>query len=695
MTSSSDGKAQFVNQLTGTEVHRSHAGTSQQRSFWLWVMCLLGVDYFSTLGYQPSLTYELAGPLGPLATLAVVLMTLLIILPLYMYMARNSPHGLGSIGMLERLVNGWRGKSLILIVLGFTATDFVMLRSISLSDAAEHFRYNNYISAGRPFYHLATMLQSFCTKHLGAWTHNYVREQVLVSVLLGAVSFFFWYWLRRGFGRRVVRLAVLLVTPYLVVNGIVIGWGLWYLRQHPDLVARWWELAQQQVQSSSEHSWLGGSWLAMVLLSVALVPQLALGFSGFELSMILMPQIRGRVDDEEQQPQGRIRRTWLMLALAALVMSLYLLGSVTVVTILVPGGQFKPPGEAGHRALAYLAHGGLLANGQYGHAVNPLFGPVFGTLYDLSSILILCFAGSSVMTALGMLLPRILLKFGMEFEWSHRWRVLFTMFALVNMCVTVFFRADVDDQRGAYATGVLALLLTTSMVALRNWNKRRTGAAWWRPTAWHFGAASMLFAVLWVMVVLLTPSGLWISCCFIGVILCTSIVSRAMRTGENRTTGFDFVDEHSRFLWESLRSADFPILVPHRPGLFSRSERGQKIRDDHRLDPGTEIVFLEVEVDDPSNFYQRLLIEVVPEETNFVIRVSRCVSIPHAIAAIALEMSRYSRPPGLHFGWSDLGLLASSWSYLAFGEGNVPWKVRELINHEEPDPSKRPRVVVG
>jgi hypothetical protein len=658
-------------------------------------MCLLGVDYFSTLGYQPSLTYELAGPFGPLATLAVVLMTLLIILPLYMYMAGKSPHGLGSIALLERLVNGWRGKSLILIVLGFTATDFVMLRSISLSDAAEHVRYNNYISAGRPFYHLAEMLQSYCTAHFGAWTRNYVHEQVLLSVLLGAISFFFWYWLRRGFGRRVVKLAVLLVMPYLAVNGIVIGWGLWYLHRHPDLVARWWELVQLQVRSSTEHSWLGNSSLAMVLLSVALVPQLALGFSGFELSMILMPQIRGRVDDEEQQPRGRIGRTWLMLALAALIMSLYLLGSVAVVTMLVPGGQFKAPGEAGHRALAYLAHGGLLADGQYAHSASPLFGPVFGTVYDLSSVLILCFAGSSVMTALGMLLPRILLRFGMEFEWSHRWGVLFSMFALVNMCVTVFFRADVDDQRGAYATGVLALLLTTSLVALRNWSKRQTGMAWWRPAAWHFGAASVLFAVLWVMVVLLTPSGLWISCCFIGVILCTSIVSRAVRTGENRTIGFDFVDEHSRFLWESLRSADFPVLVPHRPGLFSRSDREEKIRKDHHLDPGTEIVFLEVEVDDPSNFYQRLLIEVVPEETNFVIKVTRCVSVPHAIAAIALEMSRYSRPPGLHFGWSDLGLLASSWSYLAFGEGNVPWKVRELINHGEPDPAKRPRVVVG
>ena len=108
-----------------------------------------------------------------------------------------------------------------------------------------------------------------------------------------------------------------------------------------------------------------------------------------------------------------------------------------------------------------------------------------------------------------------------------------------------------------------------------------------------------------------------------------------------------------------------------------------------------DIVFLEVEVDDPSNFYQRLLVEVIREETRFVINVTRCVSVAHAIAAVALMMSRFSKPPGVHFGWSEMDLLAASWSYLAFGEGNVPWKVRELILDAETDPARRPRVIIG
>src|SRR5438105_3879975 len=111
---------------------------------WPWVLCLLGVDYFSTLAYQPSMTYQLAGRLGPLATLVVILVTLGGALPVYWYVAGKSPRGEGSIAMLERLVRGWRGKSLVLLLLGFAATDFVMVKTISVADAAVHVIGNQY-----------------------------------------------------------------------------------------------------------------------------------------------------------------------------------------------------------------------------------------------------------------------------------------------------------------------------------------------------------------------------------------------------------------------------------------------------------------------------------------------------------------------------------------------------------------------
>ncbi len=659
------------------------------QSWWLWVMCLIGVDYFSSLAYQPSITYEVAGPLGPIATVGIVLITLLGLLPIYSYVAGRSPHGSGAIALLERHLRGWRGKTVVLVLLGFAATDFVMTKTLSLADAAEHTIYNNSPQWQETLGSLSRSAHEMIDGLLGPAAAGYFNKQMIVTILLGVVGFVFWWVIRRGFNRRVVGLAVVIVGVYLFLTAVVIGSGLAYLAGHPDLVQKWyWDIGPRGTRPVGATDW----W-SIVGLCVLAFPHLALGLSGFEMSMVVMPQVRGKPGENPSHPAGRVRDTRKLLATAALIMSVYLLGAVFVTTVLIPPEGFQVAGVPTHRALAYLAHGGKLVGGA-GTVVNPLFGTVFGTVYDVSTVLILSLAGTSVITSLQTLIPQFLLRFGMEQRWSKAWGVLFGFFALINLVVTVWFKASVSEQRGAYATGVLVSIAAAGVLTVIDIRSRRRGP-WYRRVPWGYGAITAIFLVTTAIVILLNPVGLRISLWFVLAIFLWSLFSRAVRSSELRTIGFEFVNDESRFLWQSMKDADLPALVPHRPGQRERDRKEASIRREHQLAPDMDIVFIEVEKGDPSEFYQNLLLEIFREDRRFVIRVTRCVSVSHAIAAVALELSRVGRPPTLHFGWSEISLLEASWSFFAFGEGNVPWKVRELIAHEEPDPERRPRVVIG
>jgi hypothetical protein len=668
----------------------------QPEYFWFWVMCLLGVDYFSTLAYQPSITFGVAGRLGPLATVVVVIVTLFGALPVYFYAAGKSAEGQGSIALLERLVHGWVGKTLVLLLLGFAATDFVMIKTLSLADAAEHVTHNNYIEESRTLKHVADEFKGVGNEVVGETITAFFNEQLVVTIVLGVLGFLFWWVLRRGFNQNVLYWAVPVVLTYLALNAVIVGSGLVYFQEHPERLERWWQQVESGDWAMEAPFWAGPNWVSIALLCLLLLPQLSLGLSGFEMSLILMPQVRGKPGDEGSRPRGRVRNTRKALVVAALLMSVYLLGSVLVTSVLIPEKAYGPQGHATNRALAYLAHGGAVAPGPDGtsEALGPWFGIVFGSIYDVVTILLLTLAGTSVMTALSVLLPQFLLRFGMEMKWTQQWGVMLMLFGLVNLAVTLYFRADVEDQRGAYATGVLVLITSASIAAAasRQHDREKRGK---RGRAWYFTLVAGGFALITFVVIGQAPTGLLIAFGFILALLAMSVFIRAVRSDELRTVGYDFVSDESKALWDTLRVLDFPVLVPHRPGLRERQDKEICIRRDHNLDRNVEIVFLEVEVDDPSNFYQRLLIEVLQERQCYVIRVHRCVSVAHAIAAIALEMSKESTPPALHFGWSELDLLAASWSYFAFGEGNIPSKVRELIHAAEKDPERRPRVIVG
>jgi hypothetical protein len=634
------------------------------QAFWLWVMCLTGVDYFSTLGYQPSIAFEATGLLAPIATVILIAVTLFCALPVYSHVAGESFTGQGSISMLEKLLRGWSGKILVLVLLGFAATDFVITKTLSAADAAEHLVHN-------PLWH-----------DLPAIAQSQLLLTMFLLVLLGGVFM-------RGF-KEAIGIAVGLVSVYLLLNIIVIGSSVGYVVMHPSLAADWFRMVQNGEWHMAESSpFTGLSWFSILATCFIFFPKLALGLSGFETGVAVMPLVRGSADDDPDRPRGRIQNTRKLLTTAAIIMSIALFGSAVATATLIRPDQLKEGGRAVDRALAYIAHG------ESGHPINPLFGDVFGTIYDLSTVSILWFAGASAMSGLLNLVPRYLPRFGMAPEWVGTARPLVVLFTVVNLIVTWFFNADVSAQGGAYATGVMVLISSACVaVVIDKWNKQEAGS-WIVRMPWRYVLITAVFFYTTIAIVIEKPEGLAIASIFVVTVVLLSLLSRTMRATELRFIRFNFIDDHTKFLWDTLKHLEFPVLVPHRAGRRTILEKEEEIRAIHRLGPEIPIVYVEATLGDASEFYHSPLMEIVEEEGRFIIRVSNCASIAHVVATIALELSKSGRPPEIHFGWSEESPFSANLRFILFGEGNIPWLVRELIRLAEPEPAKRPRVVVG
>jgi hypothetical protein len=618
--------------------HANPGGLHKRHSWWQ-VMCLTGVDYFSTLGYQPGIAALAAGLLSPVATVVLVALTLFGALPVYRRVARESPRGEGSIAMLERLLPFWKGKIFVLVLLGFAATDFLITMTLSAADATAHLVQNPHVPVALHGQQMAITL--------------------VLLALLGAVFL-------KGF-TEAIGIAVGLVAVYLALNVVVVVVGLAKVATTSGLVTDWGHAL------TAQH----GSPVMMVAIALLVFPRLALGLSGFETGVAVMPHVEGDPGDTEEQPTGRIRGARRLLTTAALIMSVFLIATSFITTLLIPAKAFRPGGPANGRALAYLAH-------QY-------LGGGFGTLYDAATIAILWFAGASAMAGMLNLIPRYLPRYGMAPDWAGAVRPLVLVLTGIGFLVTWLFDADVDAQGGAYATGVLVLITSAAVavtLAARSAGQRLLTVA--------FGLIAAVFLYTTGANVVERPDGVKIAACFIAAILVVSLLSRLRRSLELRVTEVRLDRMAELFIRDGARRRI--RLVANEPDSRDPAEYREKlwqIRADHDL-PDEDVVFVEVTVSDPSDFESALDVHGEVVHDRYRVLTMRSATVANALAALLLHVrDETGCVPHMYFEWTEGNPLANLLRFLVTGSGEIAPVTREVLREAEPDRHRRPRVHVG
>ncbi len=606
--------------LRGGEDLDAHSHIKHRQHPWYLVIWLTGVDYFSTLGYQPGIALLAAGALSPLATAILVAVTLGCALPIYMQVAGRSYVGQGSIAMLENLLPSWAGKILVLVLLGFAGTDFVITMTLSAADAATHATKNPYL---HPF------------------LHDHQMTITLILLLLLALVFL------KGF-TEAIELATLVCVPYLLMNIAVLVRALAAVAGHPTLLGDWKSSLFRQ------HN----DWTGLAIASLIVFPKLALGLSGFETGVSVMPLIQGdagEVENSTARPLGRIRNTRKLLASAALIMSVLLIVSSFVTALLIPEHAYREGGPASGRAIAYLAHLYL--------------GNTFGTVYDISTILVLWFAGASAMAGLLHLIPRYMPRVGMAPSWVANARPLVLLLFGINVLITLIFRANVEKQGGAYATGVLVLMSSAAVAAaLALWKEKR------RQLSLYCWMVTVVFAYTTIANIFERPDGIAVASAFIAFILIVSGTSRYLRSTELRVAGIMFADPESEKLWKAI-IREKVNLVPIR-SLAKRAcnARIEKITANYKLDG--PLAFLHVsQLDNRSEFLSPLEIQVTMDGDAFLVEASQAVAIANAVA----YLSETLHPRSIFLGLSRQNLMRQSFKYFLLGEGEIGLMVYAIL----------------
>jgi hypothetical protein len=294
------------------------------------------------------------------------------------------------------------------------------------------------------------------------------------------------------------------------------------------------------------------------------------------------------------------------------------------------------------------------------------------------------------MAGLLNLVPRYLPRYGMAPDWAKSRRPLVLVIAATTVAVTLIFRASVDAQAGAYATGVL-VLMTSAAVAVTI-AARRTGRGWRL-----YMLITLAFVYTTVDNVIERPEGIKIASVFIAGIVFTSLLSRTLRATELRVHGVEFDPEAERMLREAASTGTIRIIA-NRPDTGQKAEYDAKLREaaeSHNLGPHDSVLFLEIEPGDASEFRETLTVHGVRVDGHRILR-AKSAAIPNAIAALLLEIrDRTGLVPHAYFGWTEGNPILYVLKYLALGEGDTAPVTREVLRQAEPEPLRRPRIHLG
>jgi len=352
---------------------------------------------------------------------------------------------------------------------------------------------------------------------------------------------------------------------------------------------------------------------------------------------------------------GRVANTRKLLLTAAVIMSGMLILSSFVTTLLIDPADYQEGGKASGRAIAFLAHHYL--------------GSGFGTVYDVSTILILGLAGASAMAGLLHLIPRYLPRFGMAPRWAALSRPLVLLLFAVDVVITLIFGASVEAQSGAYATGVLVLILSAAFAAtLALWRERR------RVMAAYTGILCLVFAYTLADNCLERPDGLIIGSVFTVLLMLACGLSRSIRSVEFRVPHGYFADVESWRLGPETRGKKVH-LVPIRSSSpeARRKKRAELARHYKVRGP---YLFLHVNLlDNRSEFSSPLELILRKEADDYVAEVFGALAIANTIAYISEAID----PVSIFIGLTRRDLMAQAGRYLLFGEGETGLMVYTIL----------------